>query len=110
MEEYTVLVTPQAEEQLQEIVRYIANTLQEPLAAIRLLDALENEIASLSIFPARAALTEEEPWRSYGIHKIPVKNYLIYFWIDETDKTVHITAVIYGKRDQRQQLKKMKME
>lgn len=110
MEEYTVLMTPQAEEQLQEIVRYIANTLQEPIAAIRLLDTLENEIDSLSIFPARAALTEEEPWRSYGIHKIPVKNYLIYFWIDETDKTVHITAVIYGKRDQRQQLKKLKME
>lgn len=110
MEEYTVLMTPQAEEQLQEIVRYIADTLQEPIAAIRLLDTLENEIDSLSIFPARAALTEEEPWRSYGIHKIPVKNYLIYFWIDETDKTVHITAVIYGKRDQRQQFKKMKME
>lgn len=110
MEEYTVLMTPQAEEQLQEIVRYIANTLQEPIAAIRLLDTLENEIDSLSIFPARAALTEEEPWRSYGIHKIPVKNYLIYFWIDETDKTVHITAVIYGKRDQRQQLKKLEME
>lgn len=50
---------------------------------------------------------EEEPWRGYGVHKMPVKNFLVYFWVNEELKEVHITAVIYGRRDQFEQLKQM---
>ena len=39
-----------------------------------------------------------------------IKNYLIYFWIDEEKNYVHITAVVYNKREQKRQLTQMKME
>lgn len=103
-DDYVVKITMQAQEQMQEITRYIAYSLQAPETALRMLDTLEKEIASLSRFPNRIALTEEEPWRSYGIHKMPIKNYLIYFWIDEAAHKVQVIAVVYGKRDQMQQL------
>lgn len=64
----------------------------------------------LSKFPQRIALTEEEPWHSYGIRKIPVKNFLVYFWIDEDHLKVQVTAVVYGKRDQVHQLSQMDMD
>ena len=48
----------------------------------------------------RYPLTEEDLWRSKGIHKMPFKNFLIYYLIDEENKTVWVTAVIYGRRDQ----------
>ena len=107
---YIVKITAQAEEQLQEIIKYITSELKAPKAALCLLDKIEHSISSLSQFPQRVTLTEEEPWRSYGIHKMPVKNFLIYFWIDEENSKVQATAVIYGKRDQLKQLSQMDIE
>lgn len=97
---YFIQITTQAEEQLQAIVKYIASELNAPKAALRLIDEIESATSSLSQFPQRVALTEEEPWRSLGIHKMPVKNFLVYFWIDENNSKVQVTAVIYGMRDQ----------
>jgi len=108
--EYTVKITEHARGQMREIFRYIAFTLQAPDTALRLLDTLEREIASLSRFPGRVALTEEEPWHSAGIHKLPVKNYIVYFWIDEAARKVQVTAIVYGRRDQARQLMEMEME
>lgn len=105
--DYVVKVTDQAAEQLQEITYYIAYNLQAPDSARRLLDALESEIASLSEMPSRIALMQDEPWHSHGIHRMPVGSFLVYFWIDEAAMRVLVTAVIYGKRDQVQQLHNM---
>lgn len=101
---YRVKVTEQAEEHLREIVRYIAVQLKAPEAAHHFLDAFEQEMLSLSQFPGRFALVDEEPWHSQGVHKMALKNFLVYFLIDETDKRVQVFAVIYGKRDQGRQL------
>ena len=78
-EKYTVKLTRQAEEQLREIVEYIRFTLQAPNTASKMLDTLAEEIYSLDQFPYRAPLTEEEPWHSQGVHRISVKNFLVYF-------------------------------
>lgn len=108
-EKYTVKLTRQAEEQLREIVDYIRFTLQAPNTASKMLDALAEEIYSLDQFPYRAPLTEEEPWHSQGVHRIAVKNFLIYFWVDEAQKNVQVTGIIYGRRDQRHQLSNFDM-
>lgn len=107
---YIIKITAQAEEQLREIIKYITSELKAPKAALYLLNEIEHSISSLSRFPQRITLTEEDPWRSKGIHKMPVKNFLIYFWIDEEKSMVQVTSVIYGKRDQLKQLSQMKTE
>lgn len=109
-DDYTIKVTELAQTQLHEIIHYVAYSLQAPVTAQRLLDTLENAISSLSQMPDRIALTEEEPWHSYGIHKMLVKNFLVYFWVNEAKKAVQITSVIYGRRDQAKQLLPMKIE
>lgn len=108
-EKYTVKLTRQAEEQLREIVDYIRFTLQAPSTASKMLDTLAEEIYSLDQFPYRAPLIEEEPWHSQGVHRITVKNFLIYFWVDEAQKNVQVTGIIYGRRDQRHQLSNLDM-
>ncbi len=105
---YTVKLTAQALEQLGEIYDYIRFTLQSPDTAEKMLDTLEKELSSLSLFPNRVPLTEEEPWHSQGIHKLSVKNYLVYFWVNEGEKKVQVTGVVYGKRNQREYLSHMK--
>ena len=110
VEQYEVKITEPAQRQLQEIVRYIADDLQEKRTAIRMLDTLEKELLSLSRLPNQVALTAEEPWHSAGIRRMPVKNYLVYFWVNEEQKQVQITAVVFGRRDQRNVLQNMKYE
>lgn len=39
-----------------------------------------------------------------GFRKIRVKNYYIYFWVNDDTKEVNIIAVIYVRRDQAEQL------
>lgn len=107
---YTVKITLQAEEQMQEIIHYIAHELKAPDAALHLLDALGDSFESLTHFSQRVALVEEEIWRNKGIHRLPVKNFLVYFWIDEDKMNVQVIAVIYDKRDQLYHLSKMDME
>ena len=103
---YTVKVTKMAYDHMQEIVRYISNELFAPDAANRLLDKFEEAISDLSYMPERHSLVDEEPWRSEGFRKIIVKNFLIYFWIDEHNMRVQVTGVIYGRRDQIAELSK----
>ena len=108
--EYDVKITPYALRQMQEIVSYISAILQSPENATHWLDTMKKEIISLSSMPARIPLTDEEPWHSQGIHKMVVNNFLVYFWIDTDSLRVWITAVIYGRRNQREQLEQMKLD
>ena len=107
---YEVKVTRQAMEQMSEIVHYISKELLAPEAADKLLDKMKAAIVSLSVMPKRYALVEEEPWRHEGVRKIVVKNFLIYYWVDEENHKVQVTAVIYNKRDQLRQLLDMDYE
>ena len=107
---YEVKITPYALHQMQEIVHYISAALQSPENAERWLNTIKGELSSLSSMPARIPLTAEEPWHSQGIHKMVVKNYLVYFWIDDDNSCVWVTAVVYGRRDQRQQLEQMELD
>ncbi|MBQ9436989.1 MAG: type II toxin-antitoxin system RelE/ParE family toxin [Lachnospiraceae bacterium] len=110
MKTYTVRITRQAREHLRGIKKHIAEELLAPDAAKNTISAIKKEIKSLDKMPERIKLTDEEPWRSEGIHRMRVKNYYVYFWIDEENSKVQVTSVIYVARDQAAQLVLMKME
>ena len=101
MESYAVEMTRQAEEQLSEIVQYISFTLQSPQAGMNTLDALEEEISSLSAMPFRYPAIEDDPAGDRGIRKTRARNFNIYYQVDETQKRVNILAVCYARRDQK---------
>lgn len=103
-EKCIVKLTQQAEESLREIADYIRFTLQAPGTAAKMLDTLAEEIFTLDQFSYRAPLTKEEPWHSQGVHALTVKNFLVYFWVDEAAKKVQVMGIVYGRRDQRHQL------
>ena len=107
MEQYTVKITEQAADHLRLIKEYIANELQQPNAAKKLLALFKEQMMVLSLMPHRVKCVEEKPWGELGFRKIRVKNYYIYFWINEEKKQVQIIAVIYVKMDQEKQLEKL---
>lgn len=110
MKEYEVKVTKMAYVHMQEIVRYISNELFSPKAAETLLDKFQESINGLSTMPERYSLVDEEPWRSEGFRKIMVKNFIIYFWIDEANHKIQVTGIVYGRRNQVMQLEKLERE
>ena len=61
-------------------------------------------VRTLDTFPLRNALFENEPWRSGGLRKLPVKNYLVFYTVDEEKKNIHIIRIIYGGWDIDKQL------
>lgn len=107
MDTYTIQITSQAKEHLTLIRDYIAHDLKEPEIAKNMLRLLRTEMYSLDSLPHRIKCIEEKPWGDLGFRKLRVKNYYIYFRIDEALKEVQILAVIYTKVDQEKQLEKL---
>lgn len=107
MDEYKIKVTRQTKEHLALIREYIATELKEPTVAKRVLELLKAEMMSLQTMPYRVKAIDEQPWGELGFRKIRVKNYYVYFWVDENKREVQILAVIYVRRDQATQLEQL---
>ncbi|EIK84943.1 MULTISPECIES: type II toxin-antitoxin system RelE/ParE family toxin [Gardnerella] len=107
MDEYKIKVTRQAKEHLALIREYIATELQAPIVAKRMLELLKSEMMSLQTMPYRVKLISEQPWCELGFRRIRVKNYYVYFCVDDSRKEVQILAVIYVRRDQTKQLEEL---
>lgn len=108
--EYEVRITLQAQAHLREIRDYIAQKLLAPEAAKNTVQRLGTVMASLSQMSNRVPLIEEEPWRSESVRVRAVRNFLIYFWVNEAEKTVQIIAVIYARRDQTSVLSQLDLQ
>ena len=83
---YSVKLTPHAIIQIQETITYISRELQVPKTAALWSDYLEKQISELKTMPTRFSCVEEEPWKSRGFRKMPVKNFIAYYFVDEERK------------------------
>lgn len=104
---YDVKMTPQALRQMQETKQYTQSDPSGPKQRTEMAQQMKKEISTLSSMPARIPLVEDEPWHTQRIYKMAVRNHLVYFWIDDDNFRVWVIAVIYGRRDQREQLEEL---
>lgn len=63
------------------------------------MDEAESKINALSVFPEKFALAEDTLLSSWDIRFTMVKNYLVFYLIDQQAATVHIVRFLYGKSD-----------
>ena len=110
MPDYRIIITPDAIEDLTELRDYIANVLLAPDTALNYIQTIRREIGSLARMPARHKRVDQEPWHSRGVRKIIVKNFYVYYRIDDPAGTVYVLNVIYAKRDQLKALSRMKLD
>lgn len=109
MDSYSVIMMPDAIDDMTELRNYIADVLGAPDTALAYIRTVRREISSLSEMPARYKPVDDEPWHSRGVRRLLVKNSFIYYRIDEEAKTVFILNVIYARRDQLRALAGMKL-
>ncbi len=105
MSSYEIIMTPDATEDLVNLKNYISDILLAPETALKYIRLIRKEIESLTEFPEKIKLVDDEPWRSRGLRKTSCKNFFIYFRIDESAKRVYVLNIIYAKRDQLKTLK-----
>ena len=96
---YSVITSHRAKQDMKEIGRYIAEELQSPQSARNLLESFEREINELNQMPKRFAYVSDENLARKGIRWLPVKNYSIFYNVDEDTKTVTVIRVYYARRD-----------
>ena len=99
MREYTIIISPDAEADLNELEDYIALELQAPSTAVVYLREIRADIATLTEFPGRIRLVPNEPWHSRGVRRKNFKNFAVFFVIYEDDHTVYVMNVLYQKSD-----------
>ena len=89
---------------MRGIFEYIAFELQSPENASGQLARLEEQILSLDTMPERYRKYEKEPWKSCGLHALPVDNYVVLYIPDSDKRVVTILRVMYAGRDIDKQL------
>ncbi len=95
-EKYEVLLSIKAKEDLKSIVFYIKNNLNEPSIAKKYAKVIKEEIISLSYFPQRNAIIDEETIKNLKMRKIVVKNYITFYRMNEENNIVSIERILYG--------------
>lgn len=96
---YNVVITQDAQDEVRGIFEYIAFNLLVPDTAKKQTRRIIDAIHSLSEFPERNAVYEMEPWKSRGLRKLIIDNYIAFYIINENQKEVVVLHVFYGGRD-----------
>ena len=101
MSNRTLVYSPLSRCDLDEIVDYISCELENPAAAHETVNAILDGAESLEGFPFVGSLVEGIPFlKEYRF--LPVRNYLIFYRI--TDTQVFVDRILYKKRDYSQLL------
>ena len=99
MEPYRVDVSEVAENDLHDIVRYIASQLSVPITALSMMELLEEAMAGLSEMPQRFPPLADDRLSQKGYRRLAVKNHIVFFSIDEKNKAVDVERILYSRRD-----------
>jgi len=99
MAKYKIAVSEPAENDLRDIVRYISSQLSAPMTALKMMDAFEEAIARLANMPKGYPLVSDERLNAMNYRKLIVKNYIIFFTIDDPSKSVNVERILYARRD-----------
>lgn len=99
MTQYNVVITSDADKDMDDIFAYIAEELHEPKVALGLVERIYSALKSLEDLPERHALSRDSFLAKQGFRVMPIEKYLAFYVIDSSAKRVIIHRVIYGKRN-----------
>ena len=97
MKHYEVFITDKANDEMESIYTYIAETLQNHIAAANQYNRIADAILTLEEMPERIKVMDSEPERSKGIRALFVDNYTVFFVIKAD--MVYVLRVLYSASD-----------
>ena len=96
---YKLEFLPRAVKDMTEIVRYISHELSNPDAASALAEEMVRAAEGLCEFPYAHPMHQTIRPLKREYRRLLVRNYLMFYRVDEKEKIVTIARVIYARRD-----------
>ena len=96
---YQIQRTDKADNQLREIIFYIADDSGSVDIALNYLDKIETAINRLADFPYSGSQPKYVILRKQGYRVLIVERHLVFYKVHEDEKIVMIYAVVDGRRE-----------
>lgn len=96
---YTIIRTDKADEQLREIIFYIAEDSGSIDVALGYLSKLETAIMNLEDFPYSGVSPRYSTLRKQGYLVLIAERHLVFYKVSEDDKLVTVYAVVDGRQE-----------
>lgn len=98
---YKIVRTDKADEQLREIIFYIADDSGSVDVALSYLNKMEKAICRLEDFPMSGSIPRYSILRKQGYRVLIVEKHLVFYKVDEKKKVVIVYAIVDGRQEYR---------
>lgn len=96
---YKIYATSLAMQDLDSIINYISEELCNPTAASSFLDVVDKCYDNLERMPLMFEQCNNPRLRDMGYRRAVIKNYIMVYRIEETERTVYILRFFYGAQE-----------
>ena len=96
---YRIIRTDKADEQLRDIIFYIADDSGSIDVALIYLNKLENAINRLEEFPMSGSEPRYSILRKQGYRVLIVERHLVFYKVNDNEKIVTIYAIVDGRQE-----------
>ena len=96
---WNIVLTPEAAEDIKNIYDYISGNLKNHSAVKKQVEKIIDCLHSLEMMPLRYSLYEKEPWKSRGLRKVGVGNFMIFYLAENITNNIVVLRVLYSGRD-----------
>ena len=96
---YKIARTDKANDQLFDIIQYIADDSGDVQIALDYLEKIEKAILNLEAFPYSGHIPRYTILKRQGYRVLIVERHLIFYKVNDNEKLVMIYAVIDGRRE-----------
>jgi addiction module RelE/StbE family toxin len=96
---YTLRFSKLYDSDIDESYNYIKDTLEAPMAAKNLIKEILEKLQKIKENPHRRPLVQDSYLASLGYRIIHVKNYMIFYIVDDDKKQIKVVRFLYNKRN-----------
>lgn len=96
---YKIIETEHAQRDLSDIVDYIVSALENPSAAVSLLDEVAACYDNLERLPMMFEACRDPRLKSMGYRKARIKNYIMIYKVNESRRAVLVMRFFHGRQD-----------
>ena len=104
---YRVIITKSADEDMLIIYDYISNVLESVDNANNTLETIKEKIIGLEKVPKRGKIYPNEPWKSKELRMVFANNYTIFYYVFDDKMEVKVIMVAYSAMDFDKKLKEI---
>lgn len=96
---YKVIRTDKADEQLRDIIFYIADDSGDVNIALNYLEKIEKAISRLYEFPYSGSDSRYSVLKKQGYKVLIVEKHLVFYKVNEVSRTVIIYAIVDSRQE-----------